>query len=302
MLHYWRALSRKPQSPVAYSNLAGALRAERKLEEALAVVTRGLTVAETDDLKALFALCVQGHQSAPKIDKLTLFVERAMVQCWTRPNDLATIAALLVKQAETVRSAITRVQGSTKRLSAQELFGARGLAALAGDSLLLCLLESSPVLDITLERLLANVRRAVLDLATNADKGKVPENVLRVCCALAQQCFINEYIYDDSGERQRVLALRDTLAAALNSGAAIAAVTVAAVAAVCTASFTRGIAGAARSELARFGVPPTRPAGTRAGRRAAIAIVDRGPNADRAYEKMRGSIGERLPCWIGPPP
>jgi SAM-dependent methyltransferase/Tfp pilus assembly protein PilF len=220
VLHFRRALSRKPNIPVAYSNLAGALRAEGKPEEALGVVTRGLAVEETDDLKAIFALCVQDLQSAPKIDKLRMFVERAMAECWGRPGELATMATLLVKQSDVVRVAIERAAGWPKRVPAGELFGPRGLAALSGDRLLRCLLESTPVCDVAMERLLTNARLAVLDLATGADAAAgISGDTLIVCCALAQQCFINEYVFDDNDEIERARTLRDALGGALASGA-----------------------------------------------------------------------------------
>jgi SAM-dependent methyltransferase/Flp pilus assembly protein TadD len=220
VLHFRRALSRKPGFPVTYSNLAGALRADGKSEEALGVITRGLAVEETDDLKAIFALCVQDLQSAPKIDKLRMFVERAMAECWGRPGELATMATLLVKQSDVVRVAIERAACWPKRVPAGELFGPRGLAALSGDRLLRCLLESTPVCDVAMERLLTNARLAVLDLATDADAAAgISGDTLIVCCALAQQCFINEYVFDDNDEIERSRTLRDALGGALASGA-----------------------------------------------------------------------------------
>ncbi len=231
VLHFRRALSRKPGFPVAYSNLGGALRADGKSEEALGVITRGLAVEETDDLKAIFALCVQDLQSVPKVDKLRMFVERAMAERWARPGELATMATLLVKQSDVVRAAIERAACWPKRVPAGELFRPRGLAALSGDRLLRCLLESTPVCDVAMERLLTNARLAVLDLATGADAAAGnSEDTLIVCCALAQQCFINEYVFDHGGEIERARTLRDALGGAMASGAPVTPVMVAAVA------------------------------------------------------------------------
>ena len=86
-----------------------------------------------------------------------------------------------------------------------------------------------PVRDIGLEQLLTNARLAVLDLA-HAPAADIPQDVLEFCCALAQQCFINEYVFDRTPEEQdRASALRDRLAAALETDDVPPALTVAAV-------------------------------------------------------------------------
>jgi hypothetical protein len=77
---------------------------------------------------------------------------------------------------------------------------------------------------------LTNARLAVLDLATGADIAGTSEDIVNVCCALAQQCFINEYAFDDSGEIERARALRDALGSAMTSGEPVPPVVVAAVA------------------------------------------------------------------------
>ncbi len=228
-VHFRRTLSQSQQSPQAYGNLAGALQAQGKQDEALGVLARGLAVAETDDLKAMFALCLQEQQSVPKIDRLRTFVERAITEAWARPSDLSNFATMLIKQSDTVRHAIPP-DNPQAAASAQELFGPRALAALAGDRLLQALLVSTPICDVELERLLTIARHAVLDLAAASDKTAVSDDVLNACCALAQQCFINEYVFDGGAEVAGAKALREELVAALASGKPIAAVAVAGVA------------------------------------------------------------------------
>lgn len=230
-VHFRRTLSQSPQSPQAYGNLAGALQAQGKQDEALGILTRGLAVAETDDLKAIFALCLQEQRSVPKVDRLRAFVERALVNGWARASDLANFVIALIKQSETIRHALARPEGPPATAAAQEIYGPRALAALAGDRLLQALLESTPVCDLEIERLLTDARHAALDLATAADKTSVSDDVLKACCALAQQCFINEYVFAAGPELERAMALRDQVAAALAAGQAVAPVALAVVAA-----------------------------------------------------------------------
>ncbi len=217
-VHFRRTLSQNPQSSQAYGNLAGALQAQGKQDEALGIITRGLAVAETDDIKAIFALCLQEQKSVPKVDKLRTYVERALVNGWARPNDLANFVTALIKQSDTIRHALARSDEAQTAASAQEIHGPRALAALAGDRLLQAFLESTPVCDTELEQLLTDARHAALDLATAANQTKVSDDVLKACCALAQQCFINEYVFAAGSEMERAAALRDQIAAALAAG------------------------------------------------------------------------------------
>ena len=82
-----------------------------------------------------------------------------------------------------------------------------------------------------MERFLTTVRLAMLDAATSEPASATQESTAEFCCALAQQCFNNEYVYavaDD--ELASVWDLRDGLVAALRSGDDVPPLTVAAVA------------------------------------------------------------------------
>jgi hypothetical protein len=72
---------------------------------------------------------------------------------------------------------------------------------IARESLLLALMQSKPVFDSELERLLTALRRDLLHVATKDASKRLDVDELEFYCAMAQQCFINEYVYalDDSG-------------------------------------------------------------------------------------------------------
>lgn len=80
------------------------------------------------------------------------------------------------------------------------------LTALLRDPLLLALLESAPVPDEELELLLAGVRRALLLGAARDDWALHDKLGAAFVAALAQQCFLNEYVYEQSPEETRALA------------------------------------------------------------------------------------------------
>src|SRR5262249_2227205 len=99
-----------------------------------------------------------------------------------------TLLDVLPPLAEGARRAVA---AWPQRLSAEELLGGAGIAAIAGDPLLHCMLRSVPVRDVAFERLLTALRLSLLD---DAVAGKpVTEPVLAFAGALARQCFINEY-------------------------------------------------------------------------------------------------------------
>jgi ubiquinone/menaquinone biosynthesis C-methylase UbiE len=68
------------------------------------------------------------------------------------------------------------------------------------DPLLCALLESGSIFGLELERFLTSLRAALLELATQDANGGHDESVLQLCCALARQCYINEYVFDVTAE------------------------------------------------------------------------------------------------------
>ncbi len=98
--HFRRALSCGANSPSAYNNLATALLAHGKPDEA--------PVQETDGLKNVFALCLRKLRSLPKIPGIRSLVERAMAECWARPEEFSGLFTALVKQNKAIAGCLAR--------------------------------------------------------------------------------------------------------------------------------------------------------------------------------------------------
>jgi len=95
---------------------------------------------------------------------------------------------------------------------------------LAGDAALLALLRAAPVEDWELEQGLTALRRILLRATGN-------DEALRLCVALAMQCHLNEFIFEETEEdRQHVAALSEQVRAALQSCREPPALAVAAIA------------------------------------------------------------------------
>lgn len=120
-------------------------------------------------------------------------------------------------------------------VGAEYPFAAGEIDSLAKDIFLRCVLESSDLRSLPLELLLTHLRRTLLRLAHDNvdDPAKVSDDVVGLFCALAQQCFITEYIFPQSDEEARqVSQLRDLLSKKSESGGRdISALVLAAVAA-----------------------------------------------------------------------
>ena len=80
-------------------------------------------------------------------------------------------------------------------------------------------METATIAGLDFERFLTSARFAMLHIASSADaSAPVDPKVLDFACALARQCFINEYVYaltDEEGAAAQ--QLRDKVAAALAS-------------------------------------------------------------------------------------
>jgi 2-polyprenyl-3-methyl-5-hydroxy-6-metoxy-1,4-benzoquinol methylase len=95
-------------------------------------------------------------------------------------------------------------------------------------------LETTVIKHIILETVLTQVRRQLLQAATAAasESHDVDDALTAFFCALAQQCFLNEYVFAQRDEETRLaLRLRDALLQRLAAGGAVAVLWLAAVAA-----------------------------------------------------------------------
>jgi 2-polyprenyl-3-methyl-5-hydroxy-6-metoxy-1,4-benzoquinol methylase len=106
------------------------------------------------------------------------------------------------------------------------------LAEIANDIFLQSALQTTTIRGATLELFLTQLRSALLRLA-DADifeAGDIDDNVVSLFCALAQQCFLNEYVYGQTDQEiQRASRLRDILLRGLSAGSEISPLLLAAV-------------------------------------------------------------------------
>jgi tetratricopeptide (TPR) repeat protein/SAM-dependent methyltransferase len=216
---YDKASALKPDLAEAWLGRGSVLLATGQLGLAIGAARRALALNEAPHTKAFFAQCATfagaGTDDGGEWREL---VFRALSEAWIRPRELSGLCIALIKRSSIVRDCIARASEAwPERLTAAELCGPSGLAVLADDPLLACLLECSPVADVGLERLLTNVRHILL--ASGAADDEPGEDLLRFYCAVARQCFINGYVFSTTeAETEKAKQLQTSLEAALTSG------------------------------------------------------------------------------------
>ena len=219
--HYRRALALNLNYADAHSNLGKALMDGGDLTQALEAIQRSIEIEEFENTKLLFVQCVRNLNFIPHGIDLRENLVRALSEPWGRPIDLAKFSASLLKLNGATGACIKRVTGAwPRRLPRQVIFSPTEFAEVCDDQLFRCLLESTLVCDIELERLLTAIRFTMLEAASaGTDSHQVEENALRFFCALAQQCFINEYIFPYTDQEiEQARRLQAVLVEALASG------------------------------------------------------------------------------------
>ena len=221
--HYRKAVALDPRYREAQHSLAGALLVQGDTNEAVDAATRALAALDTPSARLLFVQCVRGATSFPGGPTFRNLLTRAIAETWARPVELGGAAIALVKVSLAITDGIKlAMQVWPRRLTASEI--APCLGPLVADELLRAILESTPICDAGFERLLTSVRAALLDAAVNTTSD-VSDAMIAFSCALARQCFINEYVFDVSGAEQQTLTkLRDMVADALALGKPVLAI------------------------------------------------------------------------------
>ena len=195
---YEKAVALEPDADTQ-ANLALLLFAGGDGPGALSRIRLALETGETPRAKLVFVSIVRLLLWERDDALIRPLLERALREGWTRPAVLMPAAASLVQQ----------------RL-------AEG-GSIESDTLLQLLLVSGPNIDIELERMLTGMRRQLLLQPENRD--------LAFTATLAQQCFINEYVFaEEDGEREHALALAATIEVQLADDDVISATALLAVA------------------------------------------------------------------------
>lgn len=207
---YRQAVVLSPGSATAHCGLAGALFEQGKTDEAMSSYIHVLGIDESMEAKRGFARCLRRKQFTNASPAFRSLVIRAISEAWTRPAHLFAPAMSIVMLDPGIRGCIDRAwKAWPQRLSIDELFGASGLNRVASDPVMRCILECMPISSVEVERFLTMARRVLLNRCLDTRDVGEPESVL--LCAIARQCYINEYVFSPTDEETAQIKMLQNL-------------------------------------------------------------------------------------------
>ncbi len=209
------ALSRDPRHLRSLVLLGDIVQQGGRNKLAVKLLSQALELDRTD--AAAHDNIAIAYQALGRMDEAVTHFTHAMALGLRDPE-------ILVKQSAAVTAPLRRLADAWPRqVRLAELLGAQGASVMARDAMVLALLQSKVVHDLELERLLTAIRRGLLQHAIEGDPQPIDEDGLEIFCALAQQCFLNEYVFALGDiEQAELLQVRDRIVAALAAGAEIA--------------------------------------------------------------------------------
>ncbi len=192
------------------------------------------TLAKAIVSDALNAAChyniASSYQALDLQDQAAVHFKRAIALGMSQKN-----TEDFIFQNPTITACINRIEERWPLpVRPEELLGPSNLNSIGNDLFLRCALETIPIRGMPLERFLTFIRSALLGLAYSAliNSRTIDGAMVRLLCAIAQQCFINEYVFAQGDEEARQSSqLRALLLGKMADGAEIPPLLLAAVAA-----------------------------------------------------------------------
>ena len=196
---YRKAIECDPRHANAHNNLGMIRQRLGKPREALAAFRLATRLAPCDALfwQSLATCLAHGAHYTPSDEELRNDLQTCLANDGVDPVPLGNIVTRVLRHEADISCLL---DPSNVHRSEDEDW-VRLVIQVLEHPLLTLLLEKLPISDIDLEALLVAVRRALLRLAIHHRLTKViGGRGLAFLCALAQQCFLNEYVFFESEE------------------------------------------------------------------------------------------------------
>jgi tetratricopeptide (TPR) repeat protein/SAM-dependent methyltransferase len=182
------------------ANLASALLKSGDGAKGLAMLTEAVALQpENEEILQLLAQSLQHVRAVPEGDVFADVLLRLLQRDDVNPRTLSSAAVASLKAQPNVWTVLQRLGQSSESGAVDD----ESLPILGTDPLLTTMLRRTPIPDTEIELALTNLRRWLLLSAAGAQE---LEPYLPLICALAQQCFLNEYIYSVTADEEAALA------------------------------------------------------------------------------------------------
>ncbi len=230
---YKKAIAIKPELAEAHSNLGFTLQDLGRLEDAFTAVIKSIRIKPTVEAKNFF-IAISKKLNIKAWDlSLSQLVITALLEPWGRPADLMPFAIrLLSKDKEFAKILDQSNHDINEAQLDKSILSSISEKEFDASTLVQAMLTSTPIPDRQLETVFTTLRIHLLKVASSLSlKNGESVDVASLYCSIAQQCFINEYVYfQTTDEIDSSQNLRDLLKKALEEDQSIPSAWVIAVA------------------------------------------------------------------------
>jgi len=191
---YIQALQLNPKFVEAYNNLGNVLKDLGRLEEAIESYKRALMI-DPDYVEACYnmAISLTGitfdlHEYNPNLTEIVCKILEK--ETFVRPADISKVVISLLKFDPIIKDVFSKISVGKLSGSLQEI-----IVDLSNVPLLIKLMEVFPLPDLEFEVVFKNIRSAIL---LSISKIKNNPETITFQTTLSLQCFLNEYLYDQT--------------------------------------------------------------------------------------------------------
>ena len=228
-----KAITIKPDYAEAHSNLGITLKELGRLEDAFNSVIKSIRIKPTVEAKNLF-IAISKKLNIETWDlSISQLVITALLEPWGRPADVMPFAIRLLSKNKEFAKIIDQSNYDINEAKLDEsLLSSISEGEFDASTLMQAMLTSTTIPNSQLEKFFTTLRTHLLKVASSIllQDGK-SDDVASLYCWIAQQCFINEYVYFQTTEEiDSSKILRDLLKKALDEDQSIPSVWVIAVA------------------------------------------------------------------------
>jgi tetratricopeptide (TPR) repeat protein len=215
--YFEQAITFKPNLAEVHSNLGIILKELGRLEDAFSAVIKSIRTKPTVEAKNLFIAISKKLDIKTWDPSLSQLIITALLEPWGRPADVMPFALRLLSQNKEFAKILDHLNRDINQNQLDESLFVSSISEKEFDatSLVQAMLTSTPIPDHQLETFFTTLRKHLLKVASSVLlKEGESDDVASLYCSIAQQCFINEYVYfqttDEIDSSQQLRSLLKT--------------------------------------------------------------------------------------------